>query len=63
LQAFPQSRVLQIFLTITLYNTHQYREALELALVNLVEMTCDERLQYFKRLILYYATHLDETWE
>ncbi|HLY28069.1 MAG TPA: tetratricopeptide repeat protein [Aggregatilineales bacterium] len=59
-QAFPQSRVLQVFLAMTLYNTGQHREAMELALTNLIETTADERLQYFKRGILYYATHLDE---
>jgi hypothetical protein len=34
---------------------------MELVLVNLLETTSDEKLQYFKRGLLYYALHLDET--
>lgn len=59
---FPQNRALQVFLAMTLYNRQQYQEAMELALTNLLETTSDEKLQYFKRPLLYYATHLDETW-
>jgi hypothetical protein len=29
----------------------------------LMETTSDEKLQYFKRGISYYAQHLDETWD
>lgn len=59
---FPESRALQVFLAMTLYNTQQYREAMELALTNLAETTSDEALQYYKRGIMFYAQHLDETW-
>ena len=58
---FPQSRALQVFLAMTLYNTQQYREAMELALTNLAETTADETLQYYQRGIVFYAQHLDET--
>ena len=58
---FPDNRALQVFLAIALYNTQQYREAMELALTNLLETTSDEKLQYFKRGLSYYALHLDET--
>ncbi len=60
-KAFPHNRALQIFLAMTLYNRQQHKEALELALLNLLETTSDEKLQYFKRPLLYYAQHLDET--
>ena len=59
---FPANRALQVFLALALYNTQNYNEAMELVLTNLVETTADERLQYFKRPIAYYAAHLDETW-
>jgi tetratricopeptide (TPR) repeat protein len=59
---FPESHALQVFLAMTLYNTKQYREAMELALTNLAETTADEALQYYRRGIVYYAQHLDETW-
>jgi tetratricopeptide (TPR) repeat protein len=61
LKEYPQSRALQTFLAMALYNTQQYREAMELALTNLAETTTDETLQYYKRGIQYYALHLDET--
>ena len=59
---FPDNRALQVFLAMALYNTQQYKEAMELVLTNLMETTSDERLQYFKRPLVYYASHLDETW-
>ncbi len=62
LREFPQSRALQVFLALTLYNTQQHKEAMELLLTNLMETTSDEALQYYKRGVLFYASHLDETW-
>ncbi|SEM98103.1 tetratricopeptide repeat protein [Lihuaxuella thermophila] len=59
---FPDNRALQVFLAIALYNTNNYKESVELLLTNLMETTSDEKLQYFKRGIMYYAQHLDETW-
>ena len=58
---FPHNRALQVFLAMSLYNTQQYREAMELLLTNLLETTSDDKLQYFKRPLSYYAQHLDET--
>ena len=58
---FPDNRAIQIFLAMTLYNLQDYKEAMELVLTNLLETTSDEKLQYFKRGMLYYAMHLDET--
>ena len=60
---FPHNRAIQVFLAMTLYNLQDYKEAMELVLTNLMETTSDEKLQYFKRGISYYALHLDETWE
>ena len=57
---FPDNRALQVILAITLYNQQQPKEAMELVLVNLLETTSDEKLQYFKRGLSYYASHLDE---
>lgn len=44
----------------TLYNRQSYKEAMEIVLRNLLETTTDAKLQYFKRPLDYYATHLDE---
>jgi tetratricopeptide (TPR) repeat protein len=59
---FPHNRAIQVFLAMTLYNLQEHKEAMELVLTNLMETTSDEKLQYFKRGISYYALHLDETW-
>lgn len=59
---FPESRALQVFLAMALYNLQQCREAMELVLTNLTETTADEALQYYSRGILFYAQHLDESW-
>jgi len=59
---FPENRAIQVLLSLALYNMQKHKEAMELVLVNLMETTSDEKLQYFKRGILYYSQHLDETW-
>ncbi len=63
LEEFPQSRALQVFLAMALYNTQKHKEAMEIVLTTLLETTSDEALQYYKRGLLYYASHLDETGE
>ena len=60
MREFPHNRAIQVFLAITLYNLQQHTEAMELLLTNLLETTTDEKLQYFKRGLSYYAAHLDE---
>ena len=60
---FPHNRALQVFLAMALYNMQHYKEAMELVLTNLMVTTSDEKLQYFKRPLAYYASHLDEIWE
>jgi tetratricopeptide (TPR) repeat protein len=60
MREFPHNRAIQVFLAITLYNLQQHKEAMELLLFNLLETTSEEKLQYFKRGLLYYASHLDE---
>lgn len=62
MREFPHNRAIQVFLAMTLYNLHEHKEAMELVLTNLLETTSDEKLQYFKRAMSYYALHLDETW-
>lgn len=57
---FPHNRAIQVLYAMVLYNTERYKEAMEIVLTNLLETTNDEKLQYFKRGLLYYSTHLDE---
>lgn len=61
MREFPQNRAIQVHLSLTLYYMQEYKEAMELALINLLETTSDEKLQYFKRGLLYYAQHLDDS--
>jgi len=61
MREFPHNRAIQVFLAMALYNTQQHKEAMELLLTNLLETTADEKLQYFKRGLSYYALNLDET--
>lgn len=57
---FPHNRAIQVLHAMSLYNMERYKEAMEIVLTNLLEATNDEKLQYFKRGLMYYATHLDE---
>jgi|SRR5450631_1725086 len=60
---FPHNRAFQVFLAMTLYNLHRYQEAMELLLTNLAETTSDEAILQYQRAILFYAPHLDQTWD
>ncbi|GHO49328.1 tetratricopeptide repeat protein [Ktedonospora formicarum] len=60
---FPDNRALQAFLAMALYNSQQYKEAMEIVFTNLLETTTDEKLLYFKRGLEYYSLHLDEVWD
>lgn len=62
LKEFPQKRVFQIFLAMTLYNLERNHEAMELLLTNIVETTTDESILGYRRAILLYATQLDRVW-
>ncbi|WP_018758324.1 tetratricopeptide repeat protein [Paenibacillus terrigena] len=60
---FPENRAIQVFLAMALYNSHSYKESVELLITNLMETTTDEKLHYFKRGILAYTEDLDEKAE
>ncbi len=59
LKEFPQKRVFQIFLAMTLYNLERYHDAMELVLTNLAETTTDESILRRKQAILSYGMQLD----
>ncbi|ACS99427.1 tetratricopeptide repeat protein [Paenibacillus sp. JDR-2] len=63
MKEFPENRAIQVFLAMALYNSHSYKESVELLIANLMESTTDEKLHYFKRGINYYKENLDETAE
>ncbi|WP_136605597.1 tetratricopeptide repeat protein [Paenibacillus dokdonensis] len=60
---FPENRAIKVFLAMALYNSQSYKESVELLIINLMESTSDETLQYFKRGILAYNEDLDEVAE
>lgn len=63
LKEFPQRRVFQIFLAMTLYNLERYHDAMELVLTNLAETTSDVSILHYKEAILSYGTQLDHSWD
>jgi tetratricopeptide (TPR) repeat protein len=59
---FPHNRAFPVFLAMTLYNLHQYQQAMELLLTTLAETSADDAIRQYKRAILFYAPQLDQTW-
>jgi tetratricopeptide (TPR) repeat protein len=62
LEQFPEGREFSTFLAIAYYNVGEYNQAVKLLLHNLVETTQDSNIQQYRRALLFYAEHLDETW-
>lgn len=54
---------MRTFLAMALYNVGEYREAMEILLVNLAETSWDPEIQSYEKALLFYADRLDETWE
>lgn len=63
LERFPADRALSTFLTLTLYNLGEHREAMSTLLENLVETTGDPGIRYYGRALTFYAGRLDGTFE
>jgi len=63
MKEFPENRAIQVIFAMALYNNKNYKDSVELLLINLMETTMDTKLNYFKRGILAYAQDLDETAE
>lgn len=63
MKEFPENRAIQVIFAMALYNNKNYKDSIELLLINLLETTMDTKLNYFKRGILAYAQDLDETAE
>lgn len=63
LDRFPEDRALSTFLTLTLYNLGEHREAISTLLKNLTETTDDPGIRLYERALTFYADRLDETLE
>ncbi len=60
---FPGCREFEAFLAMALYNLGEYKEAVELLLKILAETSRDAGITRYKSALLFYAGHLDKTWE
>ncbi len=61
-EAFPERRVMEVFLAMALYNAGHHREAMERLLRALAETSSDESIRRYQRAIAFYADKLDQTW-
>ncbi len=59
---FPESRAMEVFLAMALYNVGEHREATESLLRILAETSADRGISAYKEAILFYAGRLDEIW-
>ena len=58
----PDNRALQAFLAMSLYNTGEHREAMQLLLRSLAETSEDGDISDYGQAIAFYAERLDEVW-
>jgi tetratricopeptide (TPR) repeat protein len=59
---FPERRVFEAFLAMTLYNLGQHASAMEHLLRLLADTSNDATVSAYQRAIRFYADKLDETW-
>lgn len=60
---YPQSRALQVFLSMAYHNVGRHDEAAEIMLRNLAETSTDPGIARYRRAILHYAPCLREVWD
>lgn len=61
-EEFPESRALQVFHAMVLYNLGRHAEAMELLLNNLADTTSDPGIGDYGKAIRFYADKLDRIW-
>lgn len=59
---FLDGREFDVFLALALHNTGEHAQAMRLLLRNLAETTGNAYILQYRRALLYYADHLDQTW-
>lgn len=60
---FPDSRALNIFYALTLYNCKKSAEAIGILLNQLLDTTGDSKIKSYDRALRFYADKLDEVWK
>ncbi|PAE88924.1 tetratricopeptide repeat protein [Shouchella clausii] len=60
---FPNSKPLQVFLAMALYNNSKHSEAMEQLLYTIADTTNDTALKSYEKAIRFYADKLDTVWD
>jgi tetratricopeptide (TPR) repeat protein len=63
LEQFPEATELRVFLSMTLYNLGEYREAVASLLGVIAATTADPEVRGYEQAIRLYADDLDRRWE
>ena len=61
--AFPDAKEFDVFLALTRYNMGEHAEAMRLLLNHIAEHSADAETQKYRRVIGYYAEHLDPPYD
>lgn len=62
LSEYPESKEVQPFYAMCLYNLHRHKEAISILLTLLVSTTSSDSIKEYQRAILLYAKDLDKKW-
>ncbi len=60
MEGFPKNKDLEVFYAMTLYNLKRYDEAMEILLKIIATTSEDEKINAYKKAILYYSDKLDK---
>ncbi|MBC2326059.1 tetratricopeptide repeat protein [Listeria booriae] len=61
--AFPDNKAITVFASMALYNSQNYKEAMQLAIQIIGETSNDPDIIAYKKAILNYAHDLDAVWD
>jgi RimJ/RimL family protein N-acetyltransferase len=63
MERFPDHNALKLFYSMTLHNSDEHSEAMEILLNLLAETSADQTIQSYRKAIKFYAGQLDKVWE
>ncbi|XXM74067.1 tetratricopeptide repeat protein [Lysinibacillus sphaericus] len=63
MERFPDHNALKLFYSMTLHNTKEHDEAMEILLNLLAETSEDKTIQSYRKAIEFYAGQLDKIWK
>ncbi|QCR31069.1 tetratricopeptide repeat protein [Lysinibacillus sp. SGAir0095] len=62
IELFPDSKAIQVFYSMTLYNLKEHNSAMKLLLKCLIDTTTDKEILSYKKAISFYSDKLDDIW-